>query len=67
MNNDALKSATVSGQPEMGTSRPFGFLFTLDLYECREGACDDISLCYDFLERLVEELKMQKQAIFQEV
>jgi S-adenosylmethionine decarboxylase len=42
--------------------RPFGYLFTLDLYECKEGVCDDISLCYQFLEDLVAELKMRKQS-----
>ncbi|MGD0410144.1 MAG: S-adenosylmethionine decarboxylase [Verrucomicrobiota bacterium] len=46
----------------MDANKPFGFLFTLDLYECKEGVCDDIALCYDFLERLVDELRMQKQS-----
>lgn len=41
---------------------PFGYLLTLDLYSCREGACDDVALCYDFLEQIVEELKMRKQS-----
>jgi S-adenosylmethionine decarboxylase len=42
--------------------KPFGTLFTLDLYGCKDGVCDDITLCYDFLERLVDELKMHKQS-----
>jgi S-adenosylmethionine decarboxylase len=46
----------------METQKPFGFLFTLDLYGCRSGACDDIGLCYDFLERVVDELQMHKQS-----
>ncbi len=41
---------------------PFGYLLTLDLYGCKEGACDDINLCYQFLEDLVRKLKMSKQS-----
>jgi S-adenosylmethionine decarboxylase len=42
--------------------RPFGYLFTIDLYGCKDGVCDDISLCIQFLNDLVVELKMHKQA-----
>lgn len=42
--------------------RPFGYLFTLDLYDCAAGVCDDISLCIQFLNDLVRELGMHKQA-----
>lgn len=41
---------------------PFGYLLTLDLYDCKEGVCDDIDLCYRFLENIVIELKMEKQS-----
>ena len=41
---------------------PFGYLLTLDLYSCKEGVCDDVTLCYNFLEDIVEELKMKKQS-----
>ena len=41
---------------------PFGYLLTLDLYRCREGACADITLCYNFLEEIVVYLKMSKQS-----
>ena len=41
---------------------PFGYLMTLDLYECKEGLCDDLHFCYQFLEDLVEKLKMTKQS-----
>lgn len=41
---------------------PFGYLFTLDLYGCKEGVCDDISLCYGFLEDVVTKLQMTKQS-----
>lgn len=41
---------------------PFGHLMTLDLYGCKEGVCDDLSLCYNFLEDIVEKLKMKKQS-----
>lgn len=41
---------------------PFGYLITLDLYGCKEGVSDDLGLCYQFLEDLVEKLKMKKQS-----
>ena len=41
---------------------PFGHLLTLDLYGCREGACEDLTLCYNFLEDIVVKLKMTKQS-----
>ena len=44
------------------TKEPFGHLMTLDLYGCKEGACDDLNLCYNFLEDIVTKLKMTKQS-----
>ncbi len=44
------------------TGDPFGYLLTLDLYGCQEGACDDLDLCYRFLVDLVEKLGMHKQS-----
>lgn len=41
---------------------PFGFQLLLDLYGCRKGACDDLSLCYDFLERVVGVLQVEPQS-----
>jgi S-adenosylmethionine decarboxylase len=41
---------------------PFGYLMTLDLYRCKEGICDDIALCYKFLEDIVVKLNMMKQS-----
>lgn len=41
---------------------PFGYLMTIDLYNCRDGVCDDLNLCYQFLEDIVEQLKMKKQS-----
>ena len=41
---------------------PFGFLMTLDLYGCKESVCDDLNLCFNFLEDLVVKLKMKKQS-----
>ncbi|MFA6039414.1 MAG: S-adenosylmethionine decarboxylase [Candidatus Peribacteraceae bacterium] len=46
----------------MKKKEPFGYLMTLDLYNCKEGACNDISYCYAFLEILVDKLKMIKQS-----
>ena len=35
---------------------PFGYEMLLDLYDCKEGACDDLSLCYQFLDEIVTAL-----------
>ena len=41
---------------------PFGFQLLLDLYDCKKGACDDLTLCYNFLEELVRVLKVEPQS-----
>jgi hypothetical protein len=41
---------------------PFGYLATLDLYGCKEGVCNDLSLCYRFLEDITAKLGMTKQS-----
>ncbi|HOD11966.1 MAG TPA: S-adenosylmethionine decarboxylase [Candidatus Omnitrophota bacterium] len=40
----------------------FGYQLLLDLYGCKEGTCDDLSLCYQFLDEIVEKLGMEKQS-----
>ena len=40
----------------------FGYQLLLDLYNCKPGACDDLDLCYKFLDEIVEYLGMEKQA-----
>ncbi len=40
----------------------FGYQLLLDLYNCKEGVCDDLGLCYQFLDETVERLGMEKQA-----
>ena len=40
----------------------FGYQLLLDLYDCKPGVCDDLSLCYQFLDETVEDLGMEKQA-----
>lgn len=42
--------------------KPFGYLYTLDLYECKEGSCDDLTLCYNFLIDITKKLGMHYQA-----
>ncbi|MFH1578188.1 MAG: S-adenosylmethionine decarboxylase, partial [Candidatus Omnitrophota bacterium] len=34
----------------------------LDLYDCRPNVCDDLTLCYQFLDEIVDYLGMEKQA-----
>ena len=41
---------------------PFGYEYLLDLYECKTGACDDLDLCYKFLDEIVGYLGMEKQS-----
>ena len=40
----------------------FGYELLLDLYDCKSGACDDLALCYKFLDEIVGYLGMEKQA-----
>jgi S-adenosylmethionine decarboxylase len=42
--------------------KPFGYLFTLDLYGCRDGVCDDLAFCYKFLEVITDRLEMKRQS-----
>jgi len=43
-------------------NKSFGYQLLLDLYDCKEGVCDDITLNYQFLDQIVVELDMEKQA-----
>ena len=47
---------------EKHLNRVFGFQLLLDLYECKPGVCDDLTLCYQFLDDIVGHLGMEKQA-----
>ncbi len=40
----------------------FGYQQLLDLYGCKESVCDDLGLCYQFLDEVVGDLGMEKQA-----
>lgn len=40
----------------------FGYQLLLDLYDCKPGSCDDLALCYKFLDEIVSYLGMEKQA-----
>lgn len=40
----------------------FGYELLLDLYNCKPGACDDIDLCYRYLDEIVTFLGMEKQS-----
>jgi len=44
----------------MTEQKPFGYSYFLDMYDCAEGAADDLELVYRFLERLVDEIKMTR-------
>jgi len=46
----------------MSKSAVFGYELLLDLYECKPGVCDDLTVCYNFLDEVVGFLGMEKQA-----
>jgi len=43
-------------------NKVFGYQLLLDLYGCKNGVCDDLNLCYKFLDDIVDALGMEKQA-----
>lgn len=60
-----LKTITQESKTNYNSSQKntaFGFQLLLDLYDCRPGACDDLALCYRFLDEVVGYLGMEKQA-----
>lgn len=66
MQNNRLSKAGIltceKSQQEIKTDKAFGYQLLLDLYDCKPGACDDLALCYKFLDEIVEYLGMEKQA-----
>ena len=36
----------------MSKTAVFGYELLLDLYECKPGVCDDLTLCYNFLDEI---------------
>ena len=59
MNQTALKDSPRGADQK---TVAFGYQLLLDLYSCRPGACDDLTLNYQFLDEMVEALGMEKQA-----
>lgn len=49
-------------QQSASGNQVFGFQLLLDLYNCKKGVCDDLTLCYKFLDEIVGHLGMEKQA-----
>jgi S-adenosylmethionine/arginine decarboxylase-like enzyme len=47
---------------QMNKPSAFGYELLLDCYDCKPGVCDDLNLCYNFLEEIVGFLGMEKQA-----
>ena len=39
----------------------FGYELLVDCYDCKEGVCDDLALCYEFLDQIVPFIEMEKQ------
>ncbi|MFA5157187.1 MAG: S-adenosylmethionine decarboxylase [Candidatus Omnitrophota bacterium] len=42
--------------------KAFGYELLLDLYDCTPGLCDDLAICYKFLDDIVSFLGMEKQS-----
>jgi S-adenosylmethionine decarboxylase len=55
-------AATGSAKLKQRQVVPFGYQLLLDLYDCKPGACDDLTLCYNFLEEIVGVLKVEPQS-----
>lgn len=47
---------------ESKRQKAFGYELLLDLYDCAPGVCDDLALCYKFLDEIVSYLGLEKQA-----
>ena len=45
----------------MVEKKAFGYELLVDCYKCKLGTCDDIALCYDFLDKIVDFIEMEKQ------
>jgi S-adenosylmethionine decarboxylase len=43
-------------------SKPFGYSFLLDMYDCADGVADNMELTYRFLEHLVDKLGMTRMS-----
>lgn len=56
------KESLVRRPQELKKQKAFGYELLLDLYDCTPGACDDLALCYKFLDEVVGYLGMEKQA-----
>ncbi|MFQ5681383.1 MAG: S-adenosylmethionine decarboxylase [Candidatus Omnitrophota bacterium] len=63
LNKNKEGAIKIDNLPErMPQAISFGYQLLLDLYNCKPGACDDIDLCYKFLDEIVDFLGMAKQA-----
>lgn len=62
MESDRLLKTEAPPVKRQAEDEAFGYELLLDLYDCKEGACDDLSLCYKFLDEIVGYLGMEKQA-----
>ncbi|MDD4909659.1 MAG: S-adenosylmethionine decarboxylase [Candidatus Omnitrophica bacterium] len=47
---------------EKTKQKAFGYELLLDLYNCKKGVCDNLLLCYRFLDDIVIHLGMEKQS-----
>ena len=58
----ACEAPVASGEGKPQQLAPFGFQLLLDLYACKKGACDNLALCYHFLEDIIGVLNVEPQS-----
>ena len=46
----------------MKKEKIFGYELLVDCYDCKKGTSEDLDLCYEFLDKLVDFIHMEKQA-----
>ena len=60
--NGPTRRTTIKATATAEKNEVFGYQLLLDLYGCKEGVCDDLGLCYQFLDDIVSDLGMEKQS-----
>ncbi len=60
--NNAKRDRIRMSKTTGSKNQVFGYQLLLDLYDCKAGVCDDLSLCYKFLDDVVGYLGMEKQS-----
>jgi S-adenosylmethionine decarboxylase len=63
MESEIRQYEVLADYSEFEKSKAFGFHLMLDCYDCSAEKLDNIDACYEFLERLVDEIGAEKQTL----